>query len=194
MTGIITTMIDQPSGIALLRLMAWLSPAFPVGGFSYSHGLERAVHDGLVADSDSLAAWLDRRRKMPVADMPGKFGQVHAIASADVVDLFRRCDNLDLAAAFQHQPVAVVQCHGFGQVDQHLAAVGKLDGASAQMALVMGQNGAAGWRGGTGFSGRQHRDRARKFGEIGVEVEFHRMAPPLACARARAGRAKTRSK
>ncbi|TGQ74958.1 MAG: urease accessory protein UreF [Mesorhizobium sp.] len=52
-------MTDQPSGIALLRLMAWLSPAFPVGGFSYSHGLERAVHDGLVSDGDSLAAWLE---------------------------------------------------------------------------------------------------------------------------------------
>ncbi|RWD37404.1 MAG: urease accessory protein UreF, partial [Mesorhizobium sp.] len=38
-----TTMTDQPSNIALLRLMAWLSPAFPVGSFSYSHGLEQAV-------------------------------------------------------------------------------------------------------------------------------------------------------
>lgn len=55
----VIAMTDQPSGIALLRLMAWLSPAFPVGGFSYSHGLERAVHDGLVKDSDSLAAWLE---------------------------------------------------------------------------------------------------------------------------------------
>lgn len=53
------TMTDQPSGIALLRLMAWLSPAFPVGGFSYSHGLERAVHDGLVTDAAGLAAWLE---------------------------------------------------------------------------------------------------------------------------------------
>jgi urease accessory protein len=52
-------MTDQPSNIALLRLMAWLSPAFPVGGFSYSHGLERAAHDGLVVDSESLAAWLE---------------------------------------------------------------------------------------------------------------------------------------
>lgn len=52
-------MTDQPSNIALLRLMAWLSPAFPVGGFSYSHGLERAVHDGLVADASSLAGWLE---------------------------------------------------------------------------------------------------------------------------------------
>ncbi|AZN97280.1 urease accessory protein UreF [Mesorhizobium sp. M9A.F.Ca.ET.002.03.1.2] len=52
-------MTDQPSSVALLRLMAWLSPSFPVGGFSYSHGLERAVQDGLVADSESLAAWLE---------------------------------------------------------------------------------------------------------------------------------------
>lgn len=54
-----TTMTDQPSHIALLRLMAWLSPAFPVGGFSYSHGLERAVHDGLITDAESLAGWLE---------------------------------------------------------------------------------------------------------------------------------------
>ncbi|WP_354490655.1 urease accessory protein UreF [Mesorhizobium robiniae] len=52
-------MTDQPSGIALLRLMAWLSPSFPVGGFSYSHGLEQTVHAGLVADSKDLAAWLE---------------------------------------------------------------------------------------------------------------------------------------
>lgn len=54
-----TTMTDQPSGTALLRLMAWLSPAFPVGGFSYSHGLERAAHEGLIVDAVSLAGWLE---------------------------------------------------------------------------------------------------------------------------------------
>lgn len=53
------TMTERPAGAALLRLMAWLSPSFPVGGFSYSHGLERAVHDGLIADSKDLAAWLE---------------------------------------------------------------------------------------------------------------------------------------
>ncbi len=42
----------------LLRLLTWLSPAFPVGSFSYSHGLERAVEDGLVTDRESLADWL----------------------------------------------------------------------------------------------------------------------------------------
>ncbi|MDM9626029.1 urease accessory protein UreF [Rhizobium sp. S152] len=42
---------------ALLRLMAWLSPAFPVGSFAYSGGLERAAHDGLVTDPASLSDW-----------------------------------------------------------------------------------------------------------------------------------------
>lgn len=42
----------------LLRLMSWLSPAFPVGGFSYSHGLEQAVEVGLVSDLDSVTGWI----------------------------------------------------------------------------------------------------------------------------------------
>ncbi|MEW9834732.1 urease accessory protein UreF [Mesorhizobium sp. ZMM04-4] len=41
-----------------LRLMAFLSPAFPVGGFSYSHGLERAAHDGRLPDAEALREWL----------------------------------------------------------------------------------------------------------------------------------------
>ncbi|WP_245420311.1 urease accessory protein UreF [Mesorhizobium sp. WSM3876] len=59
MVMITITMTEQPSGIALLRLMAWLSPSFPVGGYSYSHGIERAVHDGLISDRDDLAGWLE---------------------------------------------------------------------------------------------------------------------------------------
>lgn len=36
----------------------WLSPAFPVGSFAFSHGLEWAVESGRVADGQSLQAWL----------------------------------------------------------------------------------------------------------------------------------------
>jgi len=43
---------------ALLRLMAWLSPAFPIGGFAWSGGLERAVEDGLVRNAQGLEDWL----------------------------------------------------------------------------------------------------------------------------------------
>jgi urease accessory protein len=38
--------------------MAWLSPAYPVGAFSYSSGLEWAVEAGDIADADSLRRWL----------------------------------------------------------------------------------------------------------------------------------------
>jgi urease accessory protein len=41
------------------RLLTWLSPAFPVGAFSYSHGLEYAVEAGLVADRTTLVAWIE---------------------------------------------------------------------------------------------------------------------------------------
>ncbi len=43
---------------ALLRLIAWLSPAFPTGAFAYSHGLEWAVESGDVADETTLVSWL----------------------------------------------------------------------------------------------------------------------------------------
>ena len=44
---------------SILRLQTWLSPVFPVGGFAYSHGLERAVHDAIVDDEETLALWLE---------------------------------------------------------------------------------------------------------------------------------------
>jgi urease accessory protein len=43
---------------ALLRLLAWLSPAFPTGGFAYSHGVEWAVEAGDITDETSLRDWL----------------------------------------------------------------------------------------------------------------------------------------
>jgi len=45
-------------GAALYRLMTWLSPAFPVGAFSYSSGIEWAVEAGDITDAASLRDWL----------------------------------------------------------------------------------------------------------------------------------------
>ncbi len=41
-----------------LTLAQWLSPAFPVGAFAYSHGLEAAVAEGWVATGADLEDWL----------------------------------------------------------------------------------------------------------------------------------------
>jgi urease accessory protein len=64
-TTIITVNIimrDEPCRFppqALLRLQSWLSPAFPTGAYSYSHGLEWAVEAGDVHDRESLVDWLE---------------------------------------------------------------------------------------------------------------------------------------
>ncbi|HEY1723195.1 MAG TPA: urease accessory protein UreF [Magnetospirillaceae bacterium] len=44
---------------ALVRLLAWLSPAFPVGGYTYSHGVERAVEEGTITDGETLRPWIE---------------------------------------------------------------------------------------------------------------------------------------
>lgn len=42
----------------LLSLTQWLSPAFPLGSFAYSHGLEAAIAKGCVPDAPALERWL----------------------------------------------------------------------------------------------------------------------------------------
>lgn len=48
----------SPAARSLLRLQSWLSPLFPTGAYSYSHGLEWAVEAQYVYDLASLIEWL----------------------------------------------------------------------------------------------------------------------------------------
>ncbi len=41
-----------------MRLAAWLSPAFPVGAFAYSGGLEQAIRSGAIRNTEGLQDWL----------------------------------------------------------------------------------------------------------------------------------------
>ena len=50
--------MTENEAAALYRLMTWLSPSFPVGGFSYSSGIEWAVEAGDIRDAVSLQNWL----------------------------------------------------------------------------------------------------------------------------------------
>jgi urease accessory protein len=56
-----TTPVARPEGVTdagLMTLMRWLSPAFPLGSFAYSHGLEAAVAGGAVATAVDLRGWV----------------------------------------------------------------------------------------------------------------------------------------
>lgn len=44
---------------ALQKLVTWLSPAFPVGSFAWSAGLETAIADRRVTDSERLQNWIE---------------------------------------------------------------------------------------------------------------------------------------
>jgi urease accessory protein len=45
--------------LALLRLLQLISPGLPIGMYSYSQGLERAIDDGLVTNADDVHEWLE---------------------------------------------------------------------------------------------------------------------------------------
>jgi urease accessory protein len=58
----ITTMMGPDTSAArgaasLYRLMAWLSPAYPTGAFSYSSGLEWVIEAGDITDAATLERW-----------------------------------------------------------------------------------------------------------------------------------------
>ena len=47
-----------PTNSKLITVMQWLSPAFPIGGFAYSHGLEWAINKGYVSNREELHKWV----------------------------------------------------------------------------------------------------------------------------------------
>ena len=90
-------MSDQAS--ALYRLMAWLSPAYPVGAFSYSSGIEWAVESGDIANAETLQQWLTI-----ILTEGGGFCDAiffaHAHRAADANDDSAMREVAELAAAF----------------------------------------------------------------------------------------------
>jgi urease accessory protein len=90
---------EGPSNAALYRLMAWLSPAYPVGAFSYSSGIEWAVEQGDIKDAETLRRWLAL-----VIGQGGGFCDavffVHAHRAAGTEDDNALREVAELAAAF----------------------------------------------------------------------------------------------
>jgi urease accessory protein len=97
MVTVMTTETMTPD--ALYRLATWLSPAYPVGAFSYSSGIEWAVEAGDISDAQTLRHWLEAM----LTDGPGMndgifFSQSHR-ATTNADDAALR-EIAELAAAF----------------------------------------------------------------------------------------------
>ena len=59
--------IEQLAASSLLQLIWLASPALPVGGFSYSEGLEAAVECGEVSTENAAARWLSDQLQLALA-------------------------------------------------------------------------------------------------------------------------------
>jgi urease accessory protein len=105
------TTITTIESASVARLLTWLSPAFPTGGFAYSHGIEWVVEAGGISDGDTLRDWLKdvltlgavrsdaillRQACRPGAD----FGVIAELAAAATPTRERRAETLNQGAAF----------------------------------------------------------------------------------------------
>lgn len=107
---------EGASSQTLARLMLWLSPAYPVGGFSYSHGLEWTVEAGIVKDAATVGDWIEdvlvhgagrtdaillgeAWRALTAQDVP-RFDAAAELAAALVPSAERRLETLAQGTAF----------------------------------------------------------------------------------------------
>ncbi|HSI16343.1 MAG TPA: urease accessory protein UreF [Sphingomonas sp.] len=112
-TVTITTMTE-----ARYRLMTWLSPAYPVGGFSYSHGIEYAVEAGLVADRASLTDWVEDCLRHGA----GRSDAIIAAHAWHAEDAVTRAELADLALALQPAKERLLECEAQGAAFQLVTA------------------------------------------------------------------------
>jgi len=84
---------------ALYRLLTWLSPAYPVGAFAYSSGIEWAVEAGDIRDAETLGRWIEAMLTAGAGTSDGIFFS-HAHRAVSRADDAAFVAVAELAAAF----------------------------------------------------------------------------------------------
>lgn len=83
---------DSADTAHLISLMRLASPALPIGGFSYSQGLETAIEHGWIRDEDSAARWIGDLLAMNLGRFEAPL--LHALCEAVAGDRFDEADRL----------------------------------------------------------------------------------------------------
>jgi urease accessory protein len=107
-------MTTMGTDAALLQLIWLASPALPVGGFSYSEGLEAAVEAGLVRDERSVGDWL-------VQQLQASLARADLAVVAAAVDAARGGDSVRL----QHLDAWVRQTRETSELRQQSEQMGR---------------------------------------------------------------------
>jgi urease accessory protein len=126
------------AGLGLVA--AWLSPAYPVGAFAYSHGLECAIADGTVSDAAAVEAWLETLLRQGA-------GRNDAILLAEAWRTPRDDSLVDLALALQpsaeRRLESRMQGAAFASVTAAAFPAEGLGGAAMPYPLAVGHAAAA---------------------------------------------------
>ena len=102
---------------ALLTLTQWLSPAFPIGAFAHSQGLEAAISGGHVTDAASLQDWIEDVLRfgsgrndaifLMAARKEGDLAELSNLARAYMPSQGRALEAAELGRAFAAQVSAI---------------------------------------------------------------------------------------
>lgn len=77
---------------AVLTLSQWLSPAYPIGAFAYSHGLEALVEAGRVTRPEALTDWLNDILERGAGHSDTLFlGAAYKAKSAEIPEIDAAC-------------------------------------------------------------------------------------------------------
>ncbi len=143
----------------LLLLLNWMSPAFPIGAYAYSHGLEWAIEDGLVKSAADVESWIEdvitrgsawNDAILFVQEFRNQ--NVNELALALCSSRERHLETTQLGAAFQiaagvfvttvdhggaiAYPIAAARACGAMQLDAHHALLAFLQGFSNALISV----------------------------------------------------------
>ncbi|MEH6717610.1 MAG: urease accessory protein UreF [Aurantimonas endophytica] len=122
----------------LPQLLTLFSPAFPIGGFAWSHGLESAVAEGVVTNGDGVADWvallLDRGSGWN--DLVLMAEAFHAAAAGDQERLASVAElAVALAGSAERRAETLALGAAFTEASAHWAGEGGGPGAETQASL-----------------------------------------------------------
>lgn len=147
----------------LLQLLAFMSPAFPIGGFAYSHGLEWAIDEGVVTSGDDVGEWIEAllthgsgwndavlfaaafdasgetRKEIDELALALAASRERALETSDLGQSFAKATAtllMDKVADFQTYPVAVAATCGDAGIGKHAALLAFLQAFSNNLIAV----------------------------------------------------------
>lgn len=126
-------MTQAPASAGLLRLSQWLSPAFPVSAYAYSHGLEAEIVNSRVCDGAAVSGWIEG----VVRRGAGRTDAILMVAAMDPGADLDAVNDLARALAGSRERWEETRDQG-AALAKTLAAIGEGDGVARAYPVALG--------------------------------------------------------